>query len=121
PQPIQREPPFWLTIVSARSATKAGQMGAGFLTNFMGQSFEEVAEKIALYRQTIAKHHGEGAGHVTVQVHTLLGDDLEKARQKIRKPLYEYFKASFGLKNTTAGGGTRHVDLDRLSDEDMEL
>jgi iturin family lipopeptide synthetase A len=121
PLPMQPELPFWLTVGSPSGSVKAGEMGARFLTNFMGRNFEDVEERVALYRQTIASHHGPGAGAVTVQLHTFLSDDLERARAKARGPLSEYLQASFALKNTTAGRVKGPaIDLARLSPEDRQ-
>ena len=120
PMPMQPDLPFWLTVVSPRSGVKAGEMGAGFLTNFMGQTFTDVAEKIALYRDSVTRHHGPGAGHVTVQAHTLLSDDLEAARRKVRQPLFDYFKSSLALKNGIARAEAQRVSLDSLPEEDLQ-
>ena len=60
-------------------------------------------------------------GHVTVQIHTFLGDDLDKTREKARGPLGEYLQASFALKNTDAGRvkGSA-VDIAQLPKEDLQ-
>jgi iturin family lipopeptide synthetase A len=121
PMPMQPELPFWLTVGSTKGGIKAGEMGARFLTNFMGRSFDDVAERVALYRESIASHHGPDTAHVTVQLHTFLSNDLEKARQKAQQPLSEYLQASFALKNTTTSRVKGPaIDLERLSQEDRK-
>ena len=121
PMPMQPELPFWLTIGTPTGCVKAGEMNAGFLTNFMGRKFEDIAELVALYRQAASSHHGPNTGHVTVQIHTFLGGDLEKTRDKARGPLAEYLQASFALKNTTTRRVNRPaVNMAQLPKEDLQ-
>jgi natural product biosynthesis luciferase-like monooxygenase protein len=117
PMPMQSELPFWLTVGTPKGSVKAGELGARFLTNFMGRSFDDVAERVKLYRETVAAH-GADAGHVTVQLHTFLSDDLERARQKAQQPLSEYLAASLALKGATSR--TQSIDLYRLSEADRQ-
>ncbi|HKU73634.1 MAG TPA: MupA/Atu3671 family FMN-dependent luciferase-like monooxygenase [Pyrinomonadaceae bacterium] len=122
PMPMQPELPFWLTVASPTGGVKAGEMNAGFLTNFMGRTLEDIAERIALYRQAATANHGPNAGHVTVQIHAFLGDDLEKTREKARGPLAEYLQASVALKNTVATnrGKRPAVNFAQLPKEDLQ-
>ncbi|HET6976585.1 MAG TPA: MupA/Atu3671 family FMN-dependent luciferase-like monooxygenase [Pyrinomonadaceae bacterium] len=121
PMPMQAELPFWLTVGTPVGCVKAGEMNAGFLTNFMGRTFEDIAERVKLYRDAATANHGPNAGHVTVQIHTFLGDDLEKTRDKARGPLAEYLQASFALKNTTTGRVKGPaVNMSQISKEDLQ-
>jgi natural product biosynthesis luciferase-like monooxygenase protein/amino acid adenylation domain-containing protein len=122
PMPMQPELPFWLTVASPTGGVKAGEMNAGFLTNFTGRTFEDIAERIALYRQAATSNHGPNAGHVTLQIHAFLGDDLEKTRAKARGPLAEYLQASVALKNTVATSRVQRpaVNFAQLPKEDLQ-
>jgi natural product biosynthesis luciferase-like monooxygenase protein/amino acid adenylation domain-containing protein len=99
PRPVQPELPIWLTAAgNPETFSLAGEIGANLLTHLLGQSIEELAEKIAIYRQAWQRgKHGSGAGHVTLMLHTFIGDDLEIVREKVRKPFSDYLKSSVGL------------------------
>lgn len=96
PRPVQRELPVWLTAAGpAETFRLAGEMGAYVLTHLLGQSIEVLAEKIDLYRRSWREHgHGPDAGHVTLMLHTFVGEDEEAVREKIRRPLSNYLKSS---------------------------
>jgi len=52
PRPVQKELPLWLTAAgNAETFQMAGRLGMNLLTHLLGQSIEEVSEKVALYRQ----------------------------------------------------------------------
>jgi natural product biosynthesis luciferase-like monooxygenase protein len=57
PTPIQPELPIWITAASnPQTFIKAGEIGANLLTHLLDQDIQELAEKITLYRQALAKH-----------------------------------------------------------------
>ena len=118
PQPVQKELPIWITVVkNPDTYRRAGELGAGILTNLMGQTVEELSENVALYRQTLAKH-GK-TGHVTVLLHTFVGHDLDAVRETARQPFNSYLKSSIALfKNLTQSLGNK-VDLESLTEEDQ--
>lgn len=122
PMPMQKKLPIWLTGGNKPTFAKAGELGTGFLTNLQSFSIEELAERIALYRETLARHgHDPAAGHVTVLLHTYVVDDLDKAREKARQPLYRYMKSSLGLMgNLVKKSKLKPVDFEKLSPEDLE-
>ena len=66
PRPVQRELPIWLTAAGTPETFRiAGQIGANVLTHLLGQSIEELQDKIALYRAAWQEHgHGPGSGRV---------------------------------------------------------
>ncbi|HKH49292.1 MAG TPA: amino acid adenylation domain-containing protein, partial [Thermoanaerobaculia bacterium] len=52
PRPVQPELPFWLTAAgNPETFRQAGALGANLLTHLLGQTPEELGQKIALYRQ----------------------------------------------------------------------
>ena len=122
PMPMQRRLPAWLTGASPVTITKAGELGLRFLTNLQDQSIEELAEKIAHYRATLARHgHDSATGHVTVLLHTFIGDDIAQVRETARQPLYRYMRSSLALmSNRVKGSKNKPLDLDALADEDLE-
>ncbi|WP_069167511.1 MupA/Atu3671 family FMN-dependent luciferase-like monooxygenase [Nocardia altamirensis] len=121
PPPVQAELPIWIT--SARSPETfalAGELGAGLLTHLLGHSTGQLAEKIALYRQSWREHGHQGDGHVTLMMHTFVGSDTEAVRETVREPLCRYLKTSFDLiagLGTTMGSGT---DFHDLSEQELD-
>lgn len=99
PRPIQSQLPMWITA-SGNSETfrLAGEMGVNVLTHLLGQTVEELAAKIAVYRQAWrAADHTAVPGHVTLMLHTFVGEDLTSVRDTVRKPFIEYLKTSTDL------------------------
>ncbi len=99
PQPIQPELPIWITAAgSPETFRKAGEIGANVLTHLLGQSIEELQEKIGIYRSSWEKHgHQPGGGHVTLMLHTFVGEDIDFVREKVRQPFCQYLKSSLDL------------------------
>lgn len=99
PQPVQPELPFWITCSgNPETFVLAGELGGGVLTHLLGQSVEELQGKIELYRDTLAKHGFPACvGHVTLMMHTFIGEDLETVRETVRQPFYEYLLSSISL------------------------
>ncbi|MEK9504802.1 MupA/Atu3671 family FMN-dependent luciferase-like monooxygenase [Gaopeijia maritima] len=99
PRPVQAELPFWVTTAgNPDSYRRAGAMGANVLTHLLGQSIDEVAEKIAIYREARAEagFDPEG-GTVTLMLHTFVGDDDDQVREWVREPMKDYLRASMKL------------------------
>jgi natural product biosynthesis luciferase-like monooxygenase protein len=120
PMPVQSDLPTWLTIVNnPETYIRAGEIGAGILTNLMGQTIEDLASNIALYRKSLSEHgYAPESGQVAVLLHTFVGDDDALTREKARAPFCNYLESSIGLfKNLIKSQGLA-VDLDRLTEED---
>jgi natural product biosynthesis luciferase-like monooxygenase protein/FkbM family methyltransferase len=99
PRPIQPELPFWITTAGHRDTFRAaGAAGANLLTHLLGQSVEELAEKIKIYRDAWQPTTG-GADkpHVTLMLHTFVGPDLAYVAEKVRKPFCSYLASSLDL------------------------
>ncbi|MCA1568708.1 MAG: LLM class flavin-dependent oxidoreductase, partial [Acidobacteria bacterium] len=122
PRPVQSELPVWITAAGAvETFIKAGEMGANVLTHLLGQSIEDVAERIALYRQTRAKHgHNPEAGRVTLMLHTFVGEDLESVREVVRAPFTNYLRSSIGLIANLVKSLELPLDLQTMSEKDMD-
>jgi len=118
PKPIQSELPFWIT--SARhpeTFEMAGKTGGGILTHLVGQSIDELAEKIAIYRDARTSAGHEGDGHVAVMLHTYLHKDPDIMRQTVQAPLSEYIQTSFDLMKSL--GASFRTDTNDLSSEEI--
>ncbi|HEY0782235.1 MAG TPA: MupA/Atu3671 family FMN-dependent luciferase-like monooxygenase, partial [Thermoanaerobaculia bacterium] len=122
PQPARRDLPSWVTIVNnADTYRRAGELGAGVLTNLMGQSVERLAECVAIYRQALAlAGHGAERGHVTLLLHTFVDRDRERAIAVARQPFYRYLRSSLGLLQNLLASEAKGIDLERLAPDDLE-
>ncbi len=130
PRPVQRELPVWLTAAgSPQTFREAGSIGAGVLTHLLGQSIDEVAQKLAVYREAWRAAGHPGQGHVTLMLHTFIGDNTDAVRETVRQPMVDYLASSLGLvkgflqawtafKRGTDGQLNTDVNLDSLSDEE---
>src|SRR5829696_4445622 len=84
PSPVQPELPVWLTAAgNPKTYMLAGELGANLLTHLLDQDEEQLANKIALYRQERARHGRDAeAGIVTVMLHTFVGADAPLVREQ---------------------------------------
>ncbi|WP_324290034.1 non-ribosomal peptide synthetase/type I polyketide synthase [Pyxidicoccus sp. MSG2] len=125
PKPKQAELPVWLTSTgNPETFRKAGEVGAGILTNVLGlgSSLDELATKVALYRETYRKAgHGPGRGQVTLMLHTFLGQDMEEVRAAVREPLKQYFRSSVDVFANLVSSLGSNIDVRGLTPEDMEV
>lgn len=99
PKPLQKELPLWITAAANPETFKmAGASGANVLTHLLGQSFTELNEKIAIYRQARADAGFDPAsGIVSLMLHTYLHQDEKVAFERVEKPFKDYLRTSANL------------------------
>jgi natural product biosynthesis luciferase-like monooxygenase protein len=132
PRPVQAELPFWVTSAgNPETFMAAGRLGANVLTHLLGQSLEELSDKLAAYRQAWKEAGHPGEGHVTLMLHTFVGPDEDVVRQKVREPLIEYLRSSLNLVKQYAWSfpafkrregmddRSANIDLQSLSHDEM--
>lgn len=133
PRPVSKELPIWITTAgNPQTWREAGEIGANVLTHLLGQSIDEVAGKIKLYRAAL-----RGAGHdpddftVTVMLHTFLAETREAAAEIAREPMKDYLRSAAGLikqfawafpafKRPKGVDNAFDMDLGTLSDDELE-
>lgn len=136
PRPVQPELPVWITTAgNPDTYIQAGRIGANVLTHLLGQSVDQLAPKIELYRKARADAGFDpGAGIVSLMLHTFVGDDEDAVREAVREPLKQYLGTSFSLLKEYAwafpafqrptaaddGGGLADEDFKHLSAEDLD-
>ncbi|HVB38647.1 MAG TPA: MupA/Atu3671 family FMN-dependent luciferase-like monooxygenase, partial [Vicinamibacterales bacterium] len=122
PTPVQRELPVWVTAAgNPQTFARAGEAGAHLLTHLLDQDTEALAGKIAVYRDARARAgHDPDTGHVTVMLHTFLGEDVEAVREQVRQPYCEYIKANIGLLKGLAYSRGNDIDLTAFSPQDLD-
>jgi natural product biosynthesis luciferase-like monooxygenase protein len=121
PRPIQPELPFWITSGGhPKTFQDAGETGANLLTHLLGQSFDDLASKIQLYRDAFRKSNPSGNGHVTLMLHTFVGNTDEEVQELVRTPFCNYLKSSVDLMKQVVKGLGDDLSATTLSQEDLE-
>lgn len=133
PKPVQSELPIWVTAAgSPETVKKAGEIGANVLTHLLGQTVEELGEKLAVYRKAWRENGHAGEGHVTLMLHTFVGTDKDAVRELVRGPMKAYLKTAVGLvkkaawywptsvKTTETSANELDDAFNSLSDEDRD-
>jgi len=133
PPSIQKEPPIWITTAgNIDTFRSAGEGGFNVLTNLLGQSIEDLTNKIAAYREGRKAKGHQGDGNVSVMVHTFVGKDVDEVREIVRKPFSNYLKTSFDLvkiapwafpafkQPSKTAASDASFDADSLTSEDMD-
>ncbi|RKH50973.1 non-ribosomal peptide synthetase/type I polyketide synthase, partial [Corallococcus llansteffanensis] len=120
PKPVQKELPVWLTAtVNPETFRLAGELGAGVLTGLMSHSLEELKPKVALYREAWRRNGHPGRGHITVMLHTYLGDDEAEVLRTVRQPLLGYFRGSTDIVTSLLAAQGYQGEINKLSPEDI--
>jgi natural product biosynthesis luciferase-like monooxygenase protein len=132
PRPIQSELPTWITVAGNPETFKlAGSHGYNILTHLLGQNLDELSEKIAIYRQAWRDGGYSGEGHITLMLHTFVGDNDEAVRETVREPMKNYLKSSVDLVKQAAwsfpafrqraeANGVNSVEIDNLTEDELE-
>lgn len=133
PRPVSKELPVWVTTAGNPDTWKeAGEIGANVLTHLLGQSVEEVAEKIGIYHTALrAAGHDPDAFTVTVMLHTYLTDSRANAEEVARGPMKDYLRSAAGLikqyawafpafKKPKGATSPFQVDLETLDTDEMD-
>ncbi|MFT6400599.1 MAG: natural product biosynthesis luciferase-like monooxygenase protein [Bradymonadia bacterium] len=131
PRPVQDELPVWVTAAGNPATFEAaGKQGCNLLTHLLGQSIDELIEKVALYRKAYAASGAPGRGIVSLMLHTYVGDNDEVSKEIVRQPMKNYLRSAVGLvkaaawsfptfkKTTTMEDGT--FGIDHLGEEEMD-
>jgi natural product biosynthesis luciferase-like monooxygenase protein len=131
PRPVQPELPFWLTAAgNPQTFRLAGSVGANLLTHLLGQSLEELADKIDVYRKSWRDAGHDGVGKVTLMLHTFVAEDEDFVREQVRMPLKNYLRTATNLvrqyasafPTLKASSNTANLDeqFKNLSEEDTD-
>ncbi|MAT96290.1 MAG: hypothetical protein CL608_04035 [Anaerolineaceae bacterium] len=103
PHPVQKELPIWVTAAgNPETFREAGANGYNILTHLLGQSVEELSEKIRVYREAYEAAGHPGKGIVSLMLHTFIGDDVDEVREIVREPMKQYLSSSMSLVRAAA-------------------
>jgi natural product biosynthesis luciferase-like monooxygenase protein len=132
PRPVQPELPVWVTTSgNLETFRSAGRVGANVLTHLLGQTAEQLTQKIAAYREAWRAAGHPGEGHVTLMLHTFVGTDTARVKETVRGPFSQYLRGSVDLVRTLSeeartasrliqGEAPRGEDLDAVVDAAFE-
>jgi len=122
PTPIQPELPIWITAAgNPKTFAGAGVIGAHVLTHMYNHNIDELAEKIHIYRDSLAEHgYDPNDGKVSVMLHTFIGPDAEIVRAQVQGPFSEYLRSASYLFGAIAYSRGQKVDLNSLSEQDLQ-
>jgi acyl carrier protein len=120
PRPVQPELPVWLTAIGLESFRLAGERGYNVLSHLLFHDVRELTEKIVTYRQARRAAGHAGTGHVTLMVHTFVGETLEHVRRTVREPLCGYLRSSADLFVKLGLAKRFEVDPTKFSEDDLE-
>ena len=120
PRPLQAELPIWVTAAgNPDTFALAGQQGAHVLTHLLGQTVEQLAEQIALYRAALVRAgHDPATRRVTLMIHTYVGDALDATLERAREPFLRYMRSHLGLLKSVAA--TLGIDDAEATPENLE-
>ncbi len=120
PQPLQPRLPIWISSSgSLETYRKAGEIGAHLLTSLIGQSLEEIAPKIALYRSSLAEHGFDPSSRtVALMLHTFIGTDPAEVRQIVHEPMISYLRSNLDLHAQLAKNRKSEIDRQAFSAQD---
>lgn len=99
PRPVQKDLPLWVTTAgNPETYREAARLGANVLTHLLGQSIDEVADKIRIYRETLVETgRNPDDFQVTLMLHTLIGEDRDEVRDLARGPMKDYLRSAAAL------------------------
>lgn len=133
PRPVSKDLELWLTIAGNPDAWRqAGEAGVNVLTHLLGQSMEDVAERIAMYHEALrASGRDPKDFKVTLMLHTCLAETREAAMDIAREPMKAYLKAAADLikqyawafpafKRPAGAETARDLDLSDLGEDEMD-
>ncbi|MBB1259198.1 non-ribosomal peptide synthetase [Streptomyces alkaliterrae] len=119
PRPVQPELPVWITAAgNPETFRRAGAVGASLLTHLLGQSAEDLAISLDVYRTARREAGHAGEGHVTLMLHTFVSDDEEFVRRTVREPFKNYLRESVELVRPIAR--SRGLELEDLEETDLD-
>ena len=133
PRPVSKELPIWVTTAGNPDTWReAGAIGANVLTHLLGQSVEEVADKIVIYHGALRAAGHDPADHkVTLMLHSYVGSDRETAREVAREPMKDYLRSAAALikqyawafpafKKPAGVSNPMQIDLQSLGEDELD-
>ncbi|NQY62435.1 MAG: amino acid adenylation domain-containing protein [Alteromonadaceae bacterium] len=121
PHPQQAELPIWVTAANSPETFRyAGSIGANVLTHLLGQTTEQLEEKIKIYREAlVASGYSAEQGKVALMLHTYLSDNATNIKEIVETPFKNYLRQSLNLLKPFAD--ENNMDFQEHTEEILEL
>lgn len=98
PRPIQKDLPVWITAANNPETFRmAGERGFNLLTHLLGQTVDDLKEKIDVYKKAWKESGHEGEGYVSLMLHTFVGENIDEVREIVREPMKQYLNSAVSL------------------------
>ncbi len=133
PRPVSKSLNAWVTTAGNPDTWRqAGETGCHVLTHLLGQSIEEVGEKVKIYHEGLRKAgHNPADFTVTLLLHTYIAADRDTAREVAREPMKNYLRSAADLikqyawafpafKKPEGANTARELDLGSLEKDELE-
>ncbi|MCU0673549.1 MAG: LLM class flavin-dependent oxidoreductase [Myxococcota bacterium] len=133
PRPVSDELNVWVTTAGNPDTYRdAARAGAHVLTHLLGQSIDELAGKVKIYREELkALGKDPNAFKVTLMLHTYLDESRDAAREVAREPMKGYLRSAAALikqyawafpafKKPQGASSALDIDLRTLSGDELE-
>ena len=133
PRPVSKKLNLWVTTAGNPATWKeAGANGCNVLTHLLGQSVDEVGEKIKIYHAALREAgHNPDEFTVTLMLHSYLAETREEAEKTAREPMKDYLRSAAGLikqyawafpafKKPEGVDNAFQLDLGSLNEEELE-
>lgn len=122
PKPVQKEVSVWIACTgNIETYKRAGEIGAGILTGLLNLSFDELEEKIAVYRKAYKENnHKEGGDRVVLMLHTYLDETVEKAQEKARPSMKKYLLKSLEMNGKEALEQSNDPSLQKITEKSVD-
>jgi phthiocerol/phenolphthiocerol synthesis type-I polyketide synthase D len=119
PSPVQKELPIWVTAArNPETFRLAGEIGANVLTYLVDLGYEGLRKCIGEYHRGRHKMGHEPGGHITVMLHTYVGDDAQQTRRQSQLHYCRYLRSNADLLKAAATHFERKSF--EISDEDAD-
>ncbi len=133
PRPVSKKLNAWVTTAGNPDTWRqAGENGCHVLTHLLGQSIEEVGEKVKIYHEGLRKAgHNPADFTVTLLLHTYIAEDRDTAREVAREPMKNYLRSAADLikqyawafpafKKPEGATSSKELDLGSLEKDELE-
>lgn len=98
PRPVQRKLNVWVLVAqNDEGFVYAGEQGYNVFTMLFGNDLEAMRAKVKLYREARRRAgHDPSTGVVSLMLHTLIGENLQQVRERVKAPFTDYVRSSMG-------------------------
>jgi len=123
PKPVQKELQVWLLVAQNEQAFYyAGKQGYNVFTMLYGIDMQEMAKKIALYRQGREEVGLDPAtGVVSLMLHTHLGPDMATVQSRVEAPFKDYIASTIDAHVKAGLGKDKGVEEVNQDEKDKVL